>query len=163
MACWMPASSRSVSRPIVSGIAACLAEVSFVQRGPLDLIKVASDIVAMATQDIGLVTYFVRRADEEVAGVTVLRDEAQRLPHAVAANHDRWMRARDWRGTRERPIKLIVRPDERSSFRCGWRSRPHLMRYLQCLLEHLEPLRTRWPGTPSARASPSYQADPTAK
>jgi len=75
------------------------------------------------------------RAGEQVAGLRVLGDEAQRLPLATAANHDRRVRfaQRLWRV--QRSFQLEV-----PAVIGGLVAAPHLQADLQRLLQPLEPL-----------------------
>jgi len=77
-------------------------------------------------------------AGEEVAGLGVPRDQAQRLALARSADHDRRMRLRDSRRMVQRPLQLVVLAAVR-----GLVAAPHLPADLQRLLQPLESLGNR--------------------
>ena len=75
-------------------------------RGLLDLVVVSTDGLAMLAQDLELVRQL--RSGEEVAGLRVLRDQAERFLLATAPDQDRWMRAAQALRHVERPLEPVV-------------------------------------------------------
>ena len=131
------------------------------ERGALDLGGVAAHVGAVAVEHVDLVLHLVGVEAEEVAGVGVLRDQAQRLALAAAADQDRRAAGPDRRRDADRLGQAVVPALEGAVVVA-----PHLPADLQRLLEPLEPLgggRERdaeagvlalVPGRADARASP---------
>ena len=59
--------------------------------GLLDLVVVPTDVVAVAPENVELVLEV--RAQEQIAGLGVLRHQPQRFLLSRPADHDRWVRA----------------------------------------------------------------------
>src|SRR5687768_7163563 len=93
------------------------------QRRAFDVVVRSSNRLAMRSEDLPLVVDLLRAA-EHVRGVRVLRDEAERLPLATAADHDRDTGAGDGLRRVEQARRLVVAAGEGAL-------RPHLP------LEHL--------------------------
>src|SRR5438552_1647651 len=83
-----------------------VADVELEHGGLLDLVVVAADGLAMLAQDLELVRKL--RSGEEVAGLRVLRDQAERFLLATAPDQDRWMRAAQALRHVERPLEPVV-------------------------------------------------------
>src|SRR5262249_25997801 len=112
------------------------------KRGLLYLSVGTSQLLAVGTQYSQLATQLViSKASEEIAGVSVLSDQAQRLLLAATANQDRRMWALHRLRHVEWAFELIVLAHERRLV-----STPHLVRDPQRLLQPLETLLQRRKG-----------------
>ena len=123
---------RRVARPVVG------LELHGLERRALDLRRVAADRLAVLAQDLVLVVDPDRVA-EHVARVGVLGHEAERLPLAAAADHDRRVGPRD----RLRRVEQAARVDvacPRTPPPVPALAVPHRVDVAQRVLELLEPL-----------------------
>ena len=154
MTCWTPASASRPNRStIASGDSgapapgAGAAEADALHVRPLDLGEVAPDRRAVLGQDRVLRQELVRPA-EQVRGVGVLGDEAERLLLAAAADHDRDARPGDRLGDVEETGRVEL-PAVELLLRAAF-ALPHPVGDLERVLEHLEPLGRARPGEPEA-------------
>ena len=110
-------------------------KVDRLQGRPFDLVEWPADLVAPLTQNAELVGQLGRSA-EDVAGVGVLRHQAQRLLLAPAADDDLRVRLAENLGRVEQSLRLIVLALERLAGAVI--TLPHGMHDLEGLVKHLE-------------------------
>src|SRR6185369_5745898 len=115
-------------------------EVDRLKRRSLDLVGVPADRSAVLPEHLVLVMDR-GRATEDVAGVGVLGHEAERLPLAAAADHDRGTWPRDRLRRVEQPRRRVVAAAERL-LRAPVPG-PHPVGDPERLLEQLEPVAER--------------------
>src|SRR6202521_3993168 len=118
---------------------AVVPDVEGEHRGLLDLVVVAADRLAMLAQDLKLVRQL--GSGEEVAGLRILRDQAECFLFATAADQDRRMRAAETLRRVERPFQPVMLAVDRL-LRAAF-AIPHREADLERLLQALEPL-TDW-------------------